>query len=74
MDVGRVCVPGDIVGSTTDGLKLGPGLKVDDKGNIACYRAGLLRGREGKVYWIDCNNKRVRSHVTRDQIKISSDT
>ena len=71
MEVGRVCIPGDVVGNCTGNIKLGPGLKMGENGNILCYRAGLLRGRDGKVYWIDCNSKRVSGHVTRSCDTIS---
>lgn len=59
METGRVCLPGDSLGVVASGVRLGPGLRSDKDGSVTAYRAGVLKQRNEKIYWIDCNNRRV---------------
>ena len=55
-----MCLPGDsLVAVVPSGARLGPGLRADKDGGVAAYRAGVLKQRNEKICWIDCNNRRV---------------
>ena len=59
MEAGRVCLPGDSLGAVPSGARLGPGLRADKDGGVTAYRAGVIKQRNEKVYWLDCNSRRV---------------
>ena len=54
-----MCLPGDSLGELPSGARLGPGLRADKEGGVTAYRAGVLKQRNEKIYWIDCSSRRV---------------
>ncbi len=63
--IGTVVIPGDNLGHidpTSDDkekLRLGPGLR-QESGKVLAYKAGVLRSKKPRIFWIDSNQKRVR--------------
>ncbi len=57
--VGKIVMPGQIVGSVNDlKVRLGPGL-LQNQQHIIATKSGILRKPEAKYYWIENVQKRV---------------
>eukprot|EP00794_Sanderia_malayensis_P008250 gene8250-9132_t len=61
--VNRVVMPGDVLGEIDptskekEKIKLGPGLR-QENGQVFACKAGILRSKKPKIFWIDSNQKR----------------
>ena len=60
----RVVLPGDVLGNVEpdSALKLGPGLRMEQN-SVVAVKAGKLRFRKPSIYWIDSNQRRVRTLI-----------